>query len=91
MDQLEKHVKCITGMRGIQVTDKGILCADKDGNEIFLKAESVICAAGQRPRSKIVKMLRDSAPEVIEIGDCVKVANVTQAVFQGYWAGVDIE
>ncbi|NLD38492.1 MAG: FAD-dependent oxidoreductase [Desulfatiglans sp.] len=91
MAQLEKHVKCITGMRGVQVTAKGILCADRDSHETFLEADSVICATGQRPRRDIADVLKDCAPEVIKIGDCVKASNVTQALFQGYWAGADIE
>jgi pyruvate/2-oxoglutarate dehydrogenase complex dihydrolipoamide dehydrogenase (E3) component len=91
MAQLEKHVKCRTGMRGMQVTAKGILCTDKDGKETFLEGDTIICAAGQRPRKDTAEKLRDSAPEVIEIGDCIKASNVTQALFQGYWAGADIE
>jgi 2,4-dienoyl-CoA reductase-like NADH-dependent reductase (Old Yellow Enzyme family)/thioredoxin reductase len=91
MDQLEKHVKHITGMCGIQVTSKGLLCADTDGNETFFEADAVICAAGQRPRRGVADRLRDSAPEAIEIGDCVKASNITHALFQGYWAGADIE
>jgi 2,4-dienoyl-CoA reductase-like NADH-dependent reductase (Old Yellow Enzyme family)/thioredoxin reductase len=91
MAQLEKHVRYITEMRGLQVTAKGILCADKDGNETLFEADTIICATGQRPRRDVAEGLRDSAPEVIEIGDCVKASNVTQALFQGYWAGVDIE
>jgi 2,4-dienoyl-CoA reductase-like NADH-dependent reductase (Old Yellow Enzyme family)/thioredoxin reductase len=91
MAQLEKHVKWRTGMRGVQVTAKGILCADRYGNENLFEADTVICATGQRPRRDAADKLRDSAPEVIEIGDCVKASNVTQALFQGYWAGADIE
>lgn len=91
MAQLEKHVKCITGMHGVKITSKGILCADRDGKETLFEADTVICAAGQRPCRGAAERLRDSAPEVIEIGDCVKASNVTQALFQGYWAGADIE
>ncbi len=91
MAQLEKHVRCITGMSGVQITSKGILCAAKRGDKTFLEADTIICAAGQRPRKDMVDRLRDSAPEVIAIGDCVKASNVTQALFQGYWAGADIE
>ncbi|MBN1904240.1 MAG: FAD-dependent oxidoreductase [Deltaproteobacteria bacterium] len=91
MAQLERDVRCITGMRGVQITDKGILCADRDGNTTLFEADSVICAAGQRPCRDAADVLKDSAPEVIEIGDCVKASNVTQTLFQGFWAGVDIE
>ena len=91
MTELENHVTCITGMRGVGITDKGIACMDTDDNEVTFKADTIICAVGQKPLRNIAENLRDSAPEVIEIGDCVKVSNVTEAVFRGYWAGIDIE
>ena len=91
MAQLEKHVTCITGTRGQKITGQGIICVDKDGDEVTLDADTVICAVGQRPLHNVLESLRDCAPDVIEIGDCVKAANVTEAVFRGYWAGVDIE
>lgn len=91
MAQLEKYITCRTEVRGLRVTEEGIVCADKNGNEIQFKADTIICAVGQKPLTHIAENLRDRAPEVIEIGDCVKAGNVTEAVFRGYWAGVDIE
>lgn len=91
MAQLESYLTCKTGMRGLRITGQGIICADTDGNETIFEADTIICAVGQRPLRGVAESLRDSAPEVIEIGDCVKASNVTEAVFRGYWAGVDIE
>ena len=91
MTQLEKYITCKTEMCGLRVTKEGIVCADKDGSEILFKADTVICAVGQKPLRNVAQSLRDSAPEVIEIGDCVKASNVTEAVFRGYWAGIDID
>ena len=90
LDQLEKHVTCRINMRGDRITDEGIVCIDADGNEFLFSADTIICAVGQKPLRRVVDALRDCAPEVIEIGDCRKVGNVTDAVFQGYWAGIDI-
>ena len=91
MAQLEKHVTCVTGMCGQKITGQGIICMDKDGNEVIFDANTVICAVGQKPLRSVAENLQNCAPEVIEIGDCVKAANVTEAVFRGYWAGVEIE
>lgn len=91
MTQLDKHVTYKTGMRGMHITEEGIVCADNSETETLFKTDTIICAAGQKPLTSIVEGLRDCAPEVIEIGDCVKAGNVTEAVFRGYWAGVDIE
>jgi len=91
LDQLEKYVTCKTNMRGVRITEEGLFCSDTDGNEIFFEADTVICAVGQKPLRNVAEKLRDCAPEVIEIGDCLKPGHVTDAVFRGYWAGIDVE
>jgi pyruvate/2-oxoglutarate dehydrogenase complex dihydrolipoamide dehydrogenase (E3) component len=58
--------------------------------EIRVPADSVICAAGRVANSAVVSALRDCAPYVDAIGDCVKPANVTQAVFRGHYSALDI-
>ena len=91
LDRLEKLVTCRTDTRGVRITEEGLVCVDKDGNEILLDADTIICAVGQKPLRDVVNKLRDCGPEVIEIGDCVKPGHVTEAVFRGYWAGIDID
>ncbi len=90
LTELQKSVTCRTGLRAIRVTDNGLVCADQNGKEILIKANTIICAAGQRPLRNIAEALEDSAPEVIELGDCVKPAQVTQAVFRAHFAALDI-
>ncbi len=91
LDRLEKLVTCRTDTRGVRITEEGLVCTDKDGNEILLDADTILCAVGQKPLRGVVDKLRDCEPEVIEIGDCVKPGKVTEAVFRGYWAGIDID
>lgn len=90
LDQLKKSVVCRTDTRGVRITEKGIVCTDKDGNEILFDADTIICAAGQKPLRDVAEGLRDCAKEAIEIGDCLKPGSVTEAVFRGYWAAIDI-
>ena len=52
--------------------------------------EGVICAVGQRANRADVDALRFSAPFVREVGDCVRPANITKAVYEGYHAALDI-
>lgn len=88
--QLREHVRCLTNMKGTEINQNGLVCVDKEGRESLLEADTIICAAGQRPLRNIAESLRDCAPEVVEIGDCVKAAQVTQAVFRGHYAAMDI-
>ncbi|MCF8025246.1 MAG: FAD-dependent oxidoreductase, partial [Desulfobacteraceae bacterium] len=79
-----------TGMKGIEINDKGLVCIDENGAERFFEADTVVCAAGQRPLREVVDSLRDAAPEVVHVGDCVKPQKVTEAIHRGYHAGLDI-
>lgn len=90
LKEIDKNVKVHTGLRGLKVTSEGVLCADKNNNEVMIKGASVICALGQRARRSVVEELLDTAPYVAVIGDCAKVSTITNAVYQGYHAALDI-
>ncbi len=88
--EIEKYVTVHTGRKGLAVTADGILCEDKDGNKELVPGRSVICALGQRSRTDAVEELRDAAPYVAVIGDAAKVSTITNAVYWGYHAALDI-
>ena len=90
LKEIDQLVTVHTEYRGLKVTEEGVLCADKEGNEIMVPGTSVICALGQRPLTNVVNELRDCAPYVAVIGDCSRVSNITNAVYQGYHAALDI-
>lgn len=90
LKEVDKYVTVHTGLKGTKVTSEGIYCEDKDGKEILIAGTSVICALGQRSRTDLVNELRDSAPYVAVIGDAAKVSTITNAVYQGYHAALDI-
>ena len=90
MKQVEQYTTAYTGLTGLKVTAEGLLCRDGQGKEVLIPGETVICAVGQRANRADVDELRGSAPFVREIGDCARVSNITNAVYQGYHAALDI-
>ena len=90
LEQIQKYVTVHTGYRGLEVTKEGVRCADANGNEHMIPGTSVICALGQRARTNVVEELRDTAPYTAVIGDCVRASTITNAVYQGYHAALDI-
>jgi 2,4-dienoyl-CoA reductase-like NADH-dependent reductase (Old Yellow Enzyme family)/thioredoxin reductase len=90
LEKIKEYVTVHTGLKGVKVTEDGILCEDIDGRESLVPGKTVICAAGQRANRKAVDELRDSAPYVAVIGDCVKPSTITTAVYQGHHAAMDI-
>lgn len=90
LKEIDKYVTVHTGMKGLEVTKQGILCENQAGNKELIPGTSVICALGQRSRSDVVDELRDTAPFVRIIGDAAKVSTITNAVYWGYHAALDI-
>jgi pyruvate/2-oxoglutarate dehydrogenase complex dihydrolipoamide dehydrogenase (E3) component len=84
------NVDIRTGMKGVRITDEGLVCTDADGKETLFKADTILCAVGQRPLREVVDQLLDAAPEVVQVGDCVQPQKVTEAIYRGYHAGFDI-
>ena len=88
--EIAKYVTVNTGYKGKQVTAEGIVCEDKDGKEHLVPGTTVICALGQRSRSDVTDSLREAAPYVAVIGDASRVSTITNAVYWGYHAALDI-
>lgn len=88
--EIDKYATVHTGCRALRVTEDGVVCADKDNNEVLVPGKSVICALGQRSRSDVVAELQDTAPFVRVIGDASRVSTITNAVYWGYHAALDI-
>ena len=90
LKEIEKYVTVHTGYKGLRVTEEGIICEDREGKEVLVPGRSVICALGQRSCTDVVEALSGSAPFVRVIGDAAKVSTITNAVYWGYHAALDI-
>ena len=90
LKEIDKYATVHTGCKGLEVSKEGILCEDKEGNQVLVEGDSIICALGQRSRRDVVDALRDGAPYVAVIGDASKVSTITNAVYEGYHAALDI-
>lgn len=90
LKEIEKYATVHTGYTGRTVTMDGIMCVDVNGEEKFVPGKTIICALGQRSRTDMVAALSDAAPFVRVIGDAAKVSTITNAVYLGYHAALDI-
>ncbi len=88
--EIEKYAVVHTGYKGLEVTKDGIICEDKNGEKQLVPGTTVICALGQRSRTDVVEALMDTAPYVRVIGDAARVSTITNAVYWGYHAALDI-
>lgn len=90
LQEIEKYVTVHTGCRGLEVRPDGIWCEDGDGKQFLVPGTTVIAALGQRSCTDTVEELRDGAPFVRVIGDAARVSTITNAVYWGYYAALDI-
>lgn len=90
LEKLYQYCTVHTGYRGLEVTEEGIWCLNKEGEKVLVPGTTVICALGQRSNSKTVEELYDCAPFVRVIGDACSVGTITKATYQGHHAAMDI-
>ncbi len=88
--QLAAHTDVRTGLRAVEITPAGLECVDAAGERVFIEADTVLCAAGLRPRREAVDALRGTAPIVEVIGDCVKPDIIRGATHRAYHAALDL-
>jgi NADPH-dependent 2,4-dienoyl-CoA reductase/sulfur reductase-like enzyme len=88
---LDAHsVNVLVNTRGTEISDAGLTVADADGAVKTLPADTILIAVGQRPLTDVANSLRNAAPLVLPIGDCVRPGKVTDALLLGYYTGLDI-
>ena len=63
----------------------GLIYTDREGQEHLLPADAVLCAVGMRARTGVMEELWNVVDEQYVIGDCVKPAQVTQAISDAYY------
>ena len=90
LKEIGKYATVHTGYKGLRVTGEGVVCQNEAGEEVLVPGTSVICALGQHARTGVVEALRNAAPFVRVIGDAEKVSTITNAVYGGYHAALDI-
>ena len=90
LEQVAAYVDARTGLRCVEVGETFVACEDASGERVELPTDTVICALGQKPRADVAASLRGCAPFVRVIGDAGRVSTITNAVYEGYHAALDI-
>ena len=86
----KNNVEVLLNTKCVEITDTGMICIDKEGNTIELKADKVIAATGIAPNEDTVESLRDAVIDFAWIGDCYEPGLVRTAVRQAYDAAMNI-
>jgi NADPH-dependent 2,4-dienoyl-CoA reductase/sulfur reductase-like enzyme len=90
MLELRKSLKIRTGLECVEITDEGVIAVDGNGKRVAFACDTVVLAVGYRARSDVTDALRDTAPEFMAVGDCVRPRKVLHAVRMGYDAAMAV-
>jgi 2-enoate reductase len=77
------NVEVLTDTVVVDIMDGGVTIAT-GGDRTFLPADTVVLAAGFTPDDRLPGALRDAAPEVYTIGDCLAPRKVINAIWEGF-------
>ncbi len=80
----DANVRILTGANPLEITDEGVIIADKDGIRSTLKADTVVLAKDSESNRELLETLKDKVPEIYAIGDCVEPRNVMNAIREGF-------
>ncbi len=88
--QIDIHgIILMTDTKAVEIRDEGVVASGPEG-EIFVEADTVIYAVGQKSLENEAEELRFCAPEFYSIGDCSMPPNIAKATREGYYAARDI-
>jgi hypothetical protein len=89
--ELDKSsVKVMTATTGVAITGEGLLCRDKNGEEVLYPADAIVCAVGYASTDPLIEELRSCAPEVHVVGDADSPGKLKDALSMAYWMALDI-
>jgi 2-enoate reductase len=81
LDKLaELNIEMLINTTAQEVTDKGVVAIDMEGNKQVIEADTVILATGFRSNDGLERKLKGAIPEVYTIGDCVKPGKIWGAI-----------
>jgi NADPH-dependent 2,4-dienoyl-CoA reductase/sulfur reductase-like enzyme len=71
-----------------KITKEGVLAFNGAQEEVFFPADTVVIAAGMKPRAEERDSFYGTAYDVVPVGDCVKLGNLVGATRTGFDAGI---
>lgn len=87
---MKDNMNITTGVRCLEVRGDGVRVVDKRGCETVFEADSVVYAAGMRPKKEETRKLGGAIKRFVPAGDCVTPAKVLEATRSAMFAAMDI-
>ncbi len=76
-----------TGHRLSRIEPNGVYVTAADGKEVFVEADAVVLAIGNRPDNTLYEQIKSFGIPVYQIGDCLEPRSAKAAIFDGATIG----
>ena len=88
LDRLHsKGVTMLTEVSYQEINDRGVVLTTREGERRTIEADTVVLAAGARPKDELYRALEGKVDELYLIGDAVEPRNILDAVADGARVG----
>ncbi len=78
----ENNVAISTDTRLLKIEDNGAVVANRDNQELFIKADKVVIATGTRPNTRLYDQIKTFGLEIHQIGDCLEPRSAKDAIYE---------
>ena len=85
-----KGATLIDGAKYVEITDKGLVILNKEGQKQTLEADTIATAMPLKADTELFKKLQGKVPEVYNLGDSNEPRLIIHAVADGYRVGSTI-
>jgi 2,4-dienoyl-CoA reductase-like NADH-dependent reductase (Old Yellow Enzyme family)/thioredoxin reductase len=88
LNLLKKHnVTILTDTRLLKIEENGVVIANKDHQEQFIKTEKVVIAIGTRPDTRLYDKIKSLGYTIFQVGDCLEPRNAKEAIYESALLG----
>jgi len=79
----ENRAKILTECHVSKIKEHGVFIADRNGKEIFVEADLVVSAVGNRSYNSLYDQMKSLGIPVFQIGDCLEPRSAKAAIYEG--------
>jgi len=83
LKRLKKHNTTIfTDTKLLKIEGNGVIVANSDRREQFIKTDKVVIAIGTRPDTRLYDKIKSLGYEFYQVGDCLEPRSAKEAIYE---------
>jgi 2,4-dienoyl-CoA reductase-like NADH-dependent reductase (Old Yellow Enzyme family)/thioredoxin reductase len=83
----KKGVTLYTDRRLEEITEKGVVVKNNNGERSFINTDTVVLSLGLKPKRELYEGLDGKGLEIYAVGDCAQAGKIAEAIHSGFFRG----